>query len=275
MERDVITAQFVAGLHGLGLLRSWPFLDAADAEARLVSLERAASARAAESLDVLDTGPGYAAWSSTYDDRVNPLLVAEQPAISELLDGIPAGRALDAACGTGRITRLLVERGHDVTGVDASEEMLDRARLTAPEAAYQVASMLRLPFPGATFDLVCCSLALTHVTALQPVISEFARVLRDGGHLLLSDVHPVAVATGAHAFFRRPDGSHCVVRNQLHWHGAYVEAFVMADMQVRRCLEPRFSEEIERGPPARGLAPWRSARDVMRRPSYPFRSRVA
>src|ERR1700719_3883139 len=102
MEREVMPSQFDAGLHGLGLLRAWPFLDVDSAGARLSALERLASKRTHETLDVLDTAEGYAAWSVTYDDRVNPLLMAEQPAISALLDALPAGRALDVACGTGR-----------------------------------------------------------------------------------------------------------------------------------------------------------------------------
>jgi hypothetical protein len=55
MERDVIPAQFAAGLHGLGLLRSWPFLDSDSAAVQLSDLARIASDRTHETLDVLDT----------------------------------------------------------------------------------------------------------------------------------------------------------------------------------------------------------------------------
>jgi ubiquinone/menaquinone biosynthesis C-methylase UbiE len=244
MEPDVMPTQFDAGLHGLGLLRAWPFLDVDSAAARLSDLEHLASDRTHETLDVLDTAEGYAAWSATYDDRVNPLLIAEQPAISALLDGLPTGRALDVACGTGRFTRLLLDHGDDVTGVDPSDAMLSRARSSAPQATYHRASFLRLPFPDASFDIVCCGLALTHVPLLHGAITEMARVLTDGGHLLISDVHPFAVATGAHAFFRHPDGSRGVVRNVLHWHGEYHDAFATAGLRVRRCLEPRFSKKV-------------------------------
>ena len=58
---------------------------------------------------------------------------------------------------------------------------------------------------------------------------------------MISDVHPVAVATGAHAFFRLEDGSRAVVRNELHWHGEYLEAFTEAGLRVHHCVEPRFS----------------------------------
>jgi ubiquinone/menaquinone biosynthesis C-methylase UbiE len=255
MERDVMPAQFEAGLHGLGLLRAWPFLDVDSAAARLSELEHVASDRTHGTLDVLDTAEGYAAWSATYDDRVNPLLIAEQPAISALLDGLPTGRALDVACGTGRLTRTLVDHGNDVTGVDPSDAMLSRARSSAPQVTYHRASFLRLPFPDASFDIVCCGLALTHAPLLHPAITEMARVLTHGGHLLISDVHPVAVATGAHAFFRHPDGSRGVVRNELRWHGEYLDAFATAGLRIRRCIEPRFSQEVLAAFASKGRSP--------------------
>ena len=51
-------------------------------------------------------------------------------------------------------------------------------------------------------------------------------------------------ATGAHAFFRLENGARAVVRNELHWHGEYVEAFAASGLRLRHCLEPRFSQEV-------------------------------
>lgn len=244
MERDILSAQFIAGLQGLGLLRTWPFLDADSASLRLAELEAVSAERSHESLDVRDTASGYEAWSATYDVRVNPLLMAEQPAIRAVIETIPRGRALDAGCGTGRLTRLLADAGHDVIGVDTSESMLRRAQATTPGASFQRASFLDLPFPDESFNIVCCGLALTHTSQLASAIAELARVLSRDGRLLISDVHPVAVATGAHAFFRLETGARAVVRNELHWHGEYVEAFAATGLRVRQCLEPRFSQEV-------------------------------
>jgi ubiquinone/menaquinone biosynthesis C-methylase UbiE len=186
---------------------------------------------------------------------MNPLVMAEQPAMNALLDGIASGRALDTACGTGRLTRMLVDHGHKVTGLDTSEAMLERARINVPEATLHLGSLLHLPFPDASFDVVCCGLALTHVLLLQPAIAELARVLREGGRLLLSDVHPVAVATGSHAFFRYPDDSRGVVRNELHWHGEYLDAFASVGLGVRRCVEPRFSQSVLEAFTSKGRTP--------------------
>lgn len=244
MRQEVIPAQFAAGLVGLGLLRTWPFLDAAGAEERLDELEALAADRQRGTLEIDDVSTGYEAWAETYDTLLNPLLAAEEPAMRTALVDIPRGRALDVACGTGRLTRLLRSLCFDVHSVDGSEAMLAQARRADPDGHYAAASLDALPFDDNAFDLVVCGLALTHVPSLGGPIAELARVLEAGGHLVISEVHPIAVATGAHAFLRDAHGARRVVRNQLHWHSDYVRAFGAAGLVVHRCVEPLFTETI-------------------------------
>ena len=54
---------------------------------------------------------------------------------------------------------------------------------------------------------------------------------------MTTDVHPVAAATGAHAFFTAADGSRGVARNHVHWPSAYMAAFREADLSVDRLEE--------------------------------------
>jgi len=244
VRHEVLLAQFDAGLDGLGLLRSWPGVDPVELRARFAELRLDAEGAKRRTIEVLDVEDGYAGWSTTYDTRVNQLLLAEQPAVNEILAGVPPGLALDAACGTGRLTRLLLGLGHRVIGVDASEAMLARARRDLPAAEFRAGSLTALPVAPATCDLVTCGLALTHLASLGPAIGELAQALRPGGRLVLSDIHPVSAALGGHAFFRREDGSRCVIRNQIHWHAEYLDAFAAAGLRIRRCLEPRYTPEI-------------------------------
>jgi SAM-dependent methyltransferase len=89
-------------------------------------------------------------------------------------------RALDVACGTGIATSELVARweGLNVIGVDISPRMIDEARELVPAARFEVASVHRLPFEDAEFDLV---------TALDGLIDhdELLRVLHRKGRLLI------------------------------------------------------------------------------------------
>jgi ubiquinone/menaquinone biosynthesis C-methylase UbiE len=109
----------------------------------------------------------------------------------------PGDRALDVACGTGRLAFELagyVGPHGSVDGVDAAPEMVDRAaatnnRLRLP-VKFQIALAQRLPFPNDTFNAVTCTLALHHIAhdGRRQAIDEIRRVLRPGGRLLIADV---------------------------------------------------------------------------------------
>ncbi|MDP9307091.1 MAG: class I SAM-dependent methyltransferase [Actinomycetota bacterium] len=100
---------------------------------------------------------------------------------------MPIGVALDAACGTGRHSTYLAALGHEVIGVDSSAAMLRRAHEKVPEGEFHEADLHDLPLPDDHVDLVLCALALMHVPDLEPVLTEFVRVLRPGGSLVISD----------------------------------------------------------------------------------------
>jgi SAM-dependent methyltransferase len=64
--------------------------------------------------------------------------------------------------------------------------MLARARTRVPQADFRPGDLQDLPLADDSADIIVCGLALNHVPALQPVMAEFARVLRPGGHLVIS-----------------------------------------------------------------------------------------
>ena len=103
------------------------------------------------------------------------MIHAEQPVVHALIEAIAPGNALDAACGTGRHTKYPVERGHTVIGVDASNEMLARARTDLPHAELRIGDPRALPLETASIDLGVCALALTHCESLGAPIAELAR----------------------------------------------------------------------------------------------------
>src|SRR5215218_10458398 len=98
-----------------------------------------------QDVPLLETDEGYAAWAATYDVAANPALHLEGPFVAELFAGLEPGRALDAACGTGRQAAALAELGHDVVGVDATEAMLERARERVPGAEFRLGLLTELP----------------------------------------------------------------------------------------------------------------------------------
>jgi SAM-dependent methyltransferase len=230
------------GLHGLALLRSYPYGDPAEAEKRMAAMRLLFEDRGvpetvgADEFEVLGLDDGYASWSATYDDP-NPLIVAEERALLPILDRATPGIAVDAATGTGRVAAYLRSRGHRVLACDLSEQMLRRAIDRLNRTSVVQADLLDLPVRDGSVDLVTCALALTHVERLSAAFVSFARVVRPGGLAVISDIHPSAVATGAQAFFRREDGSRAVVRNEQHWVSDYVAAGTEAGFEIEGCDE--------------------------------------
>jgi ubiquinone/menaquinone biosynthesis C-methylase UbiE len=203
-----------------------------------------------------DVPEGYTRWASRYDGP-NPAIAREQPIVHGLLEGLPPGRALDAACGTGRHAAKLVELGHQVVGVDSTPAMLSLARKKVRGADFRRGELEALPVQDGSVDLVVCSLALTHVPDLGPVMREFARVLRPGGQAVLSDIHPVGTMTGAIAAFPGDDLAAGVpyVHSLIHQVSDYLTAFRGAGLAVLDCLEPTVDEAVLTANPAHAEFP--------------------
>jgi SAM-dependent methyltransferase len=200
MTRHLRLGEFLVGVEGIALMRHL-FEDDANARTRIEEIARIvcgedAMYRLGVDVPVIDVQHGYARWSETYDNEDNPLIELEQPVVWSILERVSPGTALDAACGTGRHTRRLVEIGHAVVGVDGSPEMLGVAKRSVPHAVFLEGDLYSLPLESASVDLVVCALALEHVADLLRAISEFSRVLRSRGRMVLSDLHPAAVTLG-------------------------------------------------------------------------------
>lgn len=189
----------------------------------------------------LDPRTGYAASARAYDNVDNPLIEAEHPIVERLLADVPAGRALDAACGTGRHAKHL-SRTHETYGVDASPEMLAVAREAVPDATFESGDLEALPFPDDHFDVVVCALALCHLADLTAAVCEIGRVARAGATVVLTDPHPMSVVIISHLFVPTTEGGLGYVRNHRRLVGDYLQAFEAAGLRVVQCIEPPIPE---------------------------------
>ena len=95
-----------------------------------------------------------------YETRRRPGWEEELEELVETLRRLPPLRTLDAACGTGFLTRHLPGA---VVGLDASEAMLAIAREQAPQASFVQGDALELPFPDGGFDRVFASYFYCHL----------------------------------------------------------------------------------------------------------------
>ena len=97
----------------------------------------------------------------------------------------PGHRVLEVACGTGRFTTMLADRGADVVGLDVSREMLEQAREKVAAAGHADAveflrgDASRLPFPDDHFDTVVAMRFFHLMEDPIPFAKELRRVSRD------------------------------------------------------------------------------------------------
>lgn len=136
-EQAPTLGELMLGVEGLAMLRLL-FADAADErKARIAEVRDVLARIDADPAVVAPLGSefgiadGYARWSPTYD-RPLRLFAIEAPPLRRLLDGLAPDDVLDAACGTGRHSAYLADRGDIVVGVDQSPEMLALAADKVP-----------------------------------------------------------------------------------------------------------------------------------------------
>jgi len=133
-----------------------------------------------------------------------PALEARLAAGLERLGVGPDERVLDAGCGTGNLTRALLDRlsgSGRVLAVDLSPRMIDAARRKAPDprADWLVADIRRLPVPAATFDRAICFSVWPHLDDRAAAAAEIFRVLKPGGRLDIWHLASRAKINAVHA----------------------------------------------------------------------------
>jgi ubiquinone/menaquinone biosynthesis C-methylase UbiE len=235
---------YVLGLEGIALLRAFSgeydrdftFARFREIQTLLDSAEYFGEGVEAQPMTMRE---GYALWAPLYDEPGNQLLDLEQPIVRDILDGLPPGVALDAACGTGRHSTYLSSLGHKVIGVDTSPEMLARARAKVPDGDFYEADLQEVPLEDDSVDVVVCAIALSHVSDLSPALTEFVRVLRPNGHLVISDSAGPVADLGLPLVRVLGEGDFRYMPVWVRRASDYLAAALPLGLEVRRCEEPR------------------------------------
>jgi ubiquinone/menaquinone biosynthesis C-methylase UbiE len=126
-----------------------------------------------------------------YERYIVPTLSAAKAQELVRLAALKTGeRLLDVACGTGVVTRQAAQAvgpTGQVVGLDINEGMLRMARtMSSPDGAsiaYQAGSVMAIPFPEATFDVVLCQYGLEFFPDRGQGLHEMGRVLTSEGRL--------------------------------------------------------------------------------------------
>lgn len=193
--------------------------------------------RATEPVAVKD---GHRIWAPIYDAGPNPLLALETRLVLDRLSPMRAARFLDIACGTGRWMELAQERGARVFGVDFCAEMLREAsRKPGLAGCVSLADACSVPVSDGAADLTLCSFAMGYFPSPHQAIAEMARVSGKGGRVVVSDLHPWALAAGWTRSFRS-DGRIYEIDHHQHpiaaWEAAAESAGLALDWRLEGCF---------------------------------------
>jgi demethylmenaquinone methyltransferase / 2-methoxy-6-polyprenyl-1,4-benzoquinol methylase len=97
-------------------------------------------------------------------------------------------RVLDACCGTGDLAVADVRAGGDVTGLDFSPRMLERARRKSDAVQWVEGDMLALPFEDGSFEAATVGFGVRNVVDLEHGVAELARILVSGGRVGILEI---------------------------------------------------------------------------------------
>jgi len=116
------------------------------------------------------------------------------PAFLDALPDVTGKTGLDIGCGEGHNTRLVAQRGARMFAIDIAPTFIrlaDEMEREQPAGVrYAVASAVELPFGPAQFDFAIATMSLMDVPDQQGALAEIHRILRPGGFLQFSIVHP-------------------------------------------------------------------------------------
>ncbi len=103
----------------------------------------------------------------------------------------PGNRVLDLGCGTGTLAQMCVERGAQVTGVDANSGMLAVAKRNSPSTKYLNISLSNLDdhLADESFDIILSTLAFSELTRAERLylLKQIKRILKKDGKVLIGD----------------------------------------------------------------------------------------
>jgi SAM-dependent methyltransferase len=176
---------------------------------------------------------GYGEWAGTYEETVLDLMDIR------LLDGLETvpwariARAVDLACGTGRIGSWLKRAGvHEVHGVDFTAEMLDRARAKGVYDRLVLADLTATGLDGGRYDLVTEVLADEHLKDLGPLYREAARLAAPSGRFVIVGYHPHFLMMGVPTHFDRAPRQPVAIESHVHLFSSHVRAAHTAGLRL-------------------------------------------
>ncbi|MES2931389.1 MAG: class I SAM-dependent methyltransferase [Patescibacteria group bacterium] len=134
----------------------------------------------------------YDSIADSFEKAIEEGNKASKDAMRARLPDMHGKSALDIGCGEGTDAAFYLESGASrVAGLDASKELLEKAKQKHPGIDFQYGLFEKIPFGDGEFDFVFSKYALMTSAELEPAFVEVQRVLKPGGVFMFVVTHPI------------------------------------------------------------------------------------
>lgn len=186
---------------------------------------------------------GYSQWAPSYEATVLDLMDRRLLARLGSVRWTDTGRALDLACGTGRVGAWLKNAGvARIDGIDFAAPMLAQARAKDVYEHLTLGDITASGLAGG-YDLVTMSLADEHLADLRPLYREAARLTTAAGRFVLVGYHPHFLMLGVITHFNRAPGQPVAIESHVHLTSDHVSAAHDAGFRLVEMVEGLVDEE--------------------------------
>lgn len=178
---------------------------------------------------------GYDLWSQFYDSYPNPTVALDDLTFPQCYSHLQNQNILEVGCGTGRHTVRLLEAKNKVTGIDISEGMLAqlKRKITNPDLVLLQGDFVIAEIPGSPFDALVTSLVLEHIPDLKSFFASAGKILKVGGKIYISEIHPSRTADGVFAHFKTVDGDEVHLKSSPHRSEDFINAAIESGFMLQ------------------------------------------
>ena len=161
----------------------------------------------------MEIGRAYDSWATQYDSNENKTRDLEAASLKKLLQDKTFKHCLEIGCGTGKNTIWLLTICDQITAIDLSEGMLNRAKekIHSDRVDFSLADItLDWTFAKHSYNLVTFSLMLEHIEDLNAIFKKLSMVTSSGSLIYIGELHPFKQYTGSRARFETEAGTQVV-----------------------------------------------------------------
>lgn len=161
----------------------------------------------------MEIGKAYDSWATQYDTNENKTRDLEASSLKKLLQDKTFKHCLEIGCGTGKNTAWLLTICDQITAIDLSDGMLNRAKekVQSDRVDFNLADItFEWTFAKHSYDLVTFSLMLEHIEDLNTIFKKLSMVTSSGSLIYIGELHPFKQYAGSKARFETEAGTQVV-----------------------------------------------------------------